>query len=78
ELQWAQRAVLSDYQRIERPVLFVLGAQDRVVDPALAASFAGNLVPRAEVLWCPELAHDVFTAHRVVENVVRFVAGHRP
>src|SRR5213076_2484093 len=32
ELQWAQRAVLADYHRIERPMLFVLGGADTVVD----------------------------------------------
>src|SRR5947208_2214211 len=32
EVQWAQRAVLADYERIERPLLFVLGGADTVID----------------------------------------------
>jgi len=32
ELHWAQRAVLADFQRIERPLLFILGAADTVTE----------------------------------------------
>ena len=77
ELQWAQRAVLADYQRIERPLLFVLGAEDRVIDPAVARQFADRLVPRAQVQWYPDLSHDLFQAPRVLEDLTRFVAGYR-
>jgi len=78
ELQWAQRAVLADYQRIERPLLFVLGAEDRVIDPAVARQFADHLAPRAQVQWYPALSHDLFQAQQVMEDVMRFVAGYRP
>jgi alpha-beta hydrolase superfamily lysophospholipase len=77
ELQWAQHAVLADYQRIERPLLFVLGAEDRVIDPALAREFAGRLVPPAQVQWYPEQSHDLFRVPRVIEDLTRFVAGYR-
>lgn len=77
ELQWAQRAVLADYMRIERPLLFVLGAEDRVVDTAVAKAFADNLAPRAQVLWYPELPHDLLCSHAVMEDVIRFIAGYR-
>src|SRR5881392_1216949 len=40
ELQWAQRAVLADYQRIERPMLFVLGGADTVTDVETARRLA--------------------------------------
>jgi alpha-beta hydrolase superfamily lysophospholipase len=77
EVQWAQRAVLTDYQRIERPLLFMLGAQDHVVDPAVARRFADNLGPTALVQWYPELSHDLFQARRVIEDLTRFAAGYR-
>jgi acylglycerol lipase len=77
ELQWAQRAVLADYQRIERPLLFVLGAEDRVVDTTVAKTFAGNLAPRAQVQWYPDLSHDLFNAPAVMEDVIRFIAAYR-
>lgn len=77
ELQWAQRAVLADYQRIERPLLFVLGGEDRMTDTSVAKAFAGNLGPRAQVQWYADLSHDLFTAHAVMEDVIRFVAAYR-
>ena len=72
ELQWAQRAVLADYQRIERPLLFVLGGQDRVIDTDVAKACAGNL--GAPVQWYPELAHDLLHARPVMEELMH-VAG---
>ena len=77
ELQWAQRAVLADYQRIERPLLFVLGAEDRVIDPAVARQFANRLAPPAQVQWYPEQSHELFTARPVMADVIRFIAGYR-
>jgi alpha-beta hydrolase superfamily lysophospholipase len=77
ELQWAQRAVLADYHRIERPMLFVLGGEDPVIDPNVAREFAGNLVPHAQVGWYPELSHDLLSERRVLNEVVRFIAGYR-
>jgi alpha-beta hydrolase superfamily lysophospholipase len=77
ELQWAQRAVLADVQRIERPLLFVLGGEDRVIDPAVARRFADTLVPRAQVHWYPEFSHDLFSERRVMEDLTRFIGEYR-
>ena len=70
ELQWAQRAVLADYQRIERPLLFILGGQDRVIDTDVAKACAGDLA--APVQWYPELTHDLLRARSVMEELMRF------
>jgi alpha-beta hydrolase superfamily lysophospholipase len=78
ELQWAQRAVLADYQRIERPMLFVLGGADTVVDVQAARRFADGLSPRATVQWYPQLSHDLLTTPPVREDLTRFIAGYRP
>jgi alpha-beta hydrolase superfamily lysophospholipase len=77
ELQWAQRAVLADFQRIERPLLFILGAADPVTDAAVAREFADHLTPRATVHWHPELSHDLVTAPQVLEEMTRFVEAYR-
>lgn len=77
ELHWAQRAVLADYHRIERPLLFMLGAEDRVIDPALARRFADSLTPHAQVQWYPELSHDLFKVPRAMEDLTRFIATYR-
>src|SRR5437773_2110632 len=76
ELQWAQRAVLADFQRIERPLLFILGAADTVTDAAVAREFADHLTPRAAVHWHPELSHDLVTAPQVLEEMTRFVGAY--
>jgi alpha-beta hydrolase superfamily lysophospholipase len=75
ELEWAQRAVRADYQRIERPVLFMLGAQDPATDPAVARAFAEQLAPRAEMQWYADLSQDLFRDPRVLEHLMRFIAG---
>jgi acylglycerol lipase len=75
ELQWAQHAVLADYQRIERPMLFVLGGADTVVDVEAARRFADGLTPHAMVQWYPDLSHDLLTAPAVRAELTRFVAG---
>ncbi len=77
ELQWAQRAVLADFQRIERPLLFILGAADTVTDAAVAREFADHLTPRAAVHWHPELSHDLVTAPQVLEEMTQFVGAYR-
>jgi alpha-beta hydrolase superfamily lysophospholipase len=74
ELLWAQRAVLADRQRIERPLLFVLGAQDAVSDPAMARTFADKLGTAAQVRWYPDLPYDLFNVRHVKEEVIRFIA----
>src|SRR5207247_7650814 len=48
ELQWAQRAVLADYQRIERPMLFLLGGADTVTDVETARRLAEGLASYAD------------------------------
>ncbi len=78
ELQWAQRAVLADYQRIERPMLFVLGGADTVVDVEVARRFADGLTPHATVQWYADLSHDLLTAPPVRAELTRFIAGYRP
>ncbi len=75
ELQWAQRAVLADYQRIERPLLFMLGAEDRVIDTDVAKAFAENLA--AQVRWYPELAHELLSVPPGMEDLTRFIAAYR-
>jgi alpha-beta hydrolase superfamily lysophospholipase len=61
ELLWAQRAVLADRQRIERPLLFVLGAQDPVSDSHVAKSFAESLGSPARVQWHTESTYNLVT-----------------
>lgn len=78
ELQWAQRAVLADRQRIERPLLFVLGAEDRMIDPNVARSFAGSLVAPAQVQWYPDLPHDLLNVKQVRDDLIGFITRYRP
>ena len=77
ELHWAQRAVLADSQRIERPLLFLLGGADAITDTALAKLFAENLTVRATINWYSELPHELLTASRVLEDLTAFVAATR-
>jgi alpha-beta hydrolase superfamily lysophospholipase len=79
ELQWARRAVLTDYQRIERPLLFVLGGADRVTDTDVARRLAGNLGggSHATVQWYPELSYSLLVAPQVRTDVTRFIGGYR-
>jgi len=72
ELLWAQRAVLADRQRIERPLLFVLGAHDPVSDQGVARSFAESLTTPAQVLWRAEASYNLVT------DFIPFVAQHQP
>jgi acylglycerol lipase len=78
ELQWAQRAVLADYHRIERPMLFLLGGADTVIDVAAARRFADGLASHAKIQWYAELSHDLLTVALVRDDLARFVAGYRP
>jgi alpha-beta hydrolase superfamily lysophospholipase len=77
ELHWAQRAVLADAQRIERPLLFALGGEDRVSDPGVARRFADGLAPRAQINWYGELPYELLTVPRVMQDVTRFIATYR-
>ena len=77
ELQWARRAVLADCQRIERPVLLVLGGADRITDTEVARRFAGDLGTRATVQWYPELPYDLLARPDVRAPLLRFIAAYR-
>ncbi len=59
EIQWAQRAVAADRQRIESPLLFLLAGEDRVVDAHLARAFADGLKSVVQVRWYPEMYHEI-------------------
>lgn len=74
ELQWAQRAVVADYQRIERPVLLVLGGTDRVTDTAVARRFGSDLGARATLQWYPELSYDLLETPEVRAPLLKFIA----
>ena len=71
ELLWAQRAVLADRQRIERPLLFVLGAQDPVSDSNVTKSFAESLGSSARVQWHNE------STYNLVTDLIPFVVEHQ-
>ena len=78
ELQWAQQAVLADRKRIEQPLLFVLGAEDCVSDPAVTKAFATSLASPAQVQWYADLPYDLLNVRRVREDLIGFLAGYRP
>jgi alpha-beta hydrolase superfamily lysophospholipase len=59
EIQWAQRAVAADGARIESPLLFLLGGEDRIVDVPLARAFADSLKTSVRVRSYPEMYHEV-------------------
>jgi lysophospholipase len=76
EIQWAQRAVIADGDRIDCPLLFLLAGEDRVVDAHLARAFAGGLKGTVQVHWYPEMYHEVLNdpqGERVVGDVVGFL-----
>lgn len=73
EIQWAQRAVMADAQRIESRLLFLLGGEDRVADAPLARSFAEGLSPRPQVRWYPEKPHQLFGDDSVFRELVAFL-----
>jgi alpha-beta hydrolase superfamily lysophospholipase len=77
ELQWAQRAVLADCQRIERPLLLLLGETDAVIDAGAVRRFARELGTRATLLAYPGLGHDLFSAPQVRQELSSFVAEYR-
>jgi alpha-beta hydrolase superfamily lysophospholipase len=76
EIQWAQRAVAADRDRIESPLLFLLAGEDRLVDAHLARAFADGLRGPVQVHWYPEMYHEVLNdpqGDRVVGDVVEFL-----
>ena len=78
ELQWAQRAVLADCHRIERPLLLLLGESDAVVDGEAVRRLAQELGTRATLLSYPGLGHELFNAPQVRQELSSFVAEYRP
>ena len=77
ELQWAQRAVIADAQRIERPVLFLLGGADRIVDVEAAQRLAESLAAHARINWYPDLSHELFTVQSVMDDLIAFTRAYR-
>jgi acylglycerol lipase len=78
EIQWAQSAVIADGERIESPVLFLLGGEDRLVDSQTSRAFAARLEGPAEVRWYPEMFHEVLhdpQSEQVVADILSFVAA---
>jgi lysophospholipase len=59
EIQWAQRAVATDRDRIESPLLFLLAGEDRVIDAHLGRAFADGLKSAVQVRWYPEMYHEI-------------------
>lgn len=77
EIQWAQRAVPADGQRIECPLLFLLAGQDRITDAPRAQAFADGLRIGAQVRWYPEMFHDILlesNAEEALGHVTDFLA----
>jgi lysophospholipase len=77
EIQWAQRAVPADAYRIECPLLFLLGGEDRIADAGLARAFADGLKVPVEVRWYPEMYHELLhdpQADLVVGDVLAYLA----
>ena len=77
ELQWARHAVLADHQRIERPVLVLLGGNDRVTDLEVARRFAGDLGSHGTTQWYPDLPYDLLTTPAVRAPLLRFIGEYR-
>jgi len=80
EIQWAQRAVVADHQRIECPLLFLLAGNDQVVDASLARTFAEALTCQARVRWYPEFGHESVSqpddaGEPVMRDMLEFLAG---
>lgn len=76
ETQWAQRAIVADGQRIECPLLFLLGGEDRIADAHMARAFAERLPAPVDVRWHPEMYHDLLSdpqRERVLSDVLMFL-----
>ncbi len=77
ELQWAQRAVVTDCQRIERPLLLLLGETDEVIDASAVRGLAEQLGSRATLLAYPHLGHELLNDSQVRTELTGFVAEFR-
>jgi acylglycerol lipase len=78
ELQWAQRAVIADSERIERPLLVLMGETDDVIDPGPVRDLAAQLGSRATLLAYPGLGHDLLGDSQVRGELTGFIAEYRP
>ena len=79
EIQWAQRAVPADSSRIDVPILFLLGGEDRIVDAHGARAFADGLNSVAQVRWYAEMFHEVLhdpQREQVFGDTLQFLADH--
>ena len=77
EIQWAQRVVPSDGRRIEAPMLFLLGGNDRIADPNAGRAFADAQRVPVVVHWYSEMYHELLNdpeAERVTGDVTEFLA----
>lgn len=77
ELHWAQRAVVTDCQRIERPLLVLLGESDGVIDPDSVRGLAAQLGSRATLLVYSGIGHDLLASPEVRGELLSFVAEFR-
>jgi lysophospholipase len=78
EIQWAQRAVASDADRIEGPIQFLLSGEDRIVDAEMARAFADGLRGDVQVRWYPEMYHEALhdpQRDQVIADVLTFLGG---
>jgi len=78
EIQWAQRAVAVDGHRIDVPLLFLLGGEDRIVDAHTARAFANELTVQ-QVRWYPEMFHEVLhdpQREQVLADILIFLRAH--
>lgn len=77
ELVWARRAVSADCARIERPLLFMLGGEDRVSNAARAQEFAARLAPPARICWYADAGDDLLDQPRVIADLHAFLIQYR-
>jgi alpha-beta hydrolase superfamily lysophospholipase len=78
ELQWAQHAIVTDHQRIECPLLCIVGAADEVIDALLARKFATGLACEAQLRWYPTLRQDLLGDGEVLQDVMAFLSAPKP
>ena len=79
EIQWAHRAVAADKDRIETPLLVLLGGEDRIVSPEAGRAFAEVLPAQVEVRWYADMYHELLhdpDRERVITDVLAFLAAH--
>ena len=78
ELQWAQHAIVTDHRRIECPLLYIVAAEDEVIDTRLARSFAEGLTSQTQLRWYPNLRHDVLGDGEVLREIIGFLSVSKP